>query len=58
LMSIQMDAGGAEWCPMLSGGGTGRGILGVGGPSGVSTPKKYKNNSVCVMDCFYVSCPL
>jgi hypothetical protein len=30
---------GAEWYPFLSGGATGRGALGVGGPSGVSTPK-------------------
>ena len=30
---------GAEWYPFLSAGGTRRGVWGVGGPSGVSTPK-------------------
>jgi len=30
---------GADWYPFCLGGGTGRGVLGVGGPSGVSTPK-------------------
>jgi hypothetical protein len=42
LMSLQMDAElkeGADWYPFCLGGGTGRGVWGVGGPSGVSTPK-------------------
>jgi len=30
---------GAEWYPFLSGGGTGRGVLGMGGPLRVSTQK-------------------
>jgi len=30
---------GADWCPFCLGGGTGRGVWGVAGPSGVSTPK-------------------
>ena len=28
-----------DWYPICLGGGTGRGVWGVGGPSGVSTPK-------------------
>ena len=30
---------GADWYPFCLGGGTGRGVWGGGGPSGVSTPK-------------------
>jgi hypothetical protein len=33
---------GAEWYPFCLGGGTGRGVWGVGGPSGVSTPKSIR----------------
>ena len=42
-MTMQMDAGfkkEQDGKLFLSGGGTGRGVWGVGGPSGVSTPKK------------------
>ena len=52
---------GAEWYPFLSGGGTGRGILGGGGPSGVSTPKsihvvqKVTKKSLLVHTFFYMT---
>jgi len=44
-MTMQMDAGfkkEQDGKLFLSGGGTGRGVWGVGGPSGVSTPKSIR----------------
>ena len=44
LMSMQMGAEfkkGADWYPFCLGGGSGRGVWGVGVPSMVPTPKVY-----------------
>jgi hypothetical protein len=32
---------GADWSPFCLGGGSGRGVWGVGSPSGVPTPQRY-----------------
>ena len=44
-MSMQMDADfkkNTEWYPFCLGGSTGRGVWGVSGPSGVSSPKSIR----------------